>query len=147
MFVVKKVDVQANEVTLFGDGVLNTVPLDRFLVTPGLEDVVSIQQSTEGEPMYVTVTPAGVTSTAVKSDKSKIVAALLAFFLGGIGIHNFYLGKTGRGIAQLIIGTLGWFLLLGWIAPLWAFIEMICILVSHEGSSWHQDGQGRELRD
>lgn len=37
------------------------------------------------------------------SPKSRIAGALLAFFLGGLGIHNFYLGKKNRGIAQLSI--------------------------------------------
>ena len=34
--------------------------------------------------------------------KSKIAAALLAFFLGGLGAHKFYLGKPGMGILYLI---------------------------------------------
>jgi TM2 domain-containing membrane protein YozV len=34
--------------------------------------------------------------------KSKVVAALLAFFLGGIGIHRFYLGQMGLGIMYLL---------------------------------------------
>ena len=29
--------------------------------------------------------------------KNKYVAALLAFFLGGFGIHKFYLGQSGAG--------------------------------------------------
>lgn len=33
----------------------------------------------------------------------KIVAALLAFFLGGIGIHNFYLGETKKGVLKIIL--------------------------------------------
>ena len=35
-------------------------------------------------------------------DKNKIVAALFAFFLGPIGIHKFYLGKTAQGIIYLL---------------------------------------------
>ncbi len=35
--------------------------------------------------------------------KSKTVAVLLALFLGGLGIHQFYLGHTGRGIAMLVL--------------------------------------------
>ena len=35
--------------------------------------------------------------------KSKAAAAILAFFFGGIGVHRFYLGQTGRGIAHLLL--------------------------------------------
>ncbi len=34
--------------------------------------------------------------------KSKIVAALLAFFFGGLGIHKFYLGKPIQGIIYIL---------------------------------------------
>jgi TM2 domain-containing membrane protein YozV len=34
--------------------------------------------------------------------KSKSTAAILTFFLGGIGIHKFYLGQSGQGILYLI---------------------------------------------
>ena len=34
--------------------------------------------------------------------KDKTTAALLAFFLGGIGIHKFYLGRGGQGIIYLL---------------------------------------------
>lgn len=33
--------------------------------------------------------------------KNRVVAALLAFFLGGIGAHQFYLGRIGMGILYL----------------------------------------------
>lgn len=36
------------------------------------------------------------------SGKSKLVAGLLGIFLGGLGIHKFYLGKIGMGILYLI---------------------------------------------
>ncbi len=34
--------------------------------------------------------------------KSKGTAALLAFFLGGIGIHKFYLNQGGQGVLYLL---------------------------------------------
>lgn len=34
--------------------------------------------------------------------RSKVVAALLAIFLGGLGLHCFYLGRIGKGIVYLI---------------------------------------------
>lgn len=63
--------------------------------------------------------------------KSRICAGLLAIFLGGLGIHNFYLGYTGKGVAQLLITLIGTPLTCGltvWIVPVWALIEGIMIL-------------------
>ena len=40
-------------------------------------------------------------------DKSFITALLLCLFLGGIGAHRFYVGKTGTGVLYLF--TLGLF--------------------------------------
>ncbi len=42
-------------------------------------------------------------STSIgQGSKSRISAALLAFFLGGFGAHKFYLGKIGQGFLYLI---------------------------------------------
>jgi TM2 domain-containing membrane protein YozV len=41
------------------------------------------------------------------SEKKKVTAALLCFFLGGIGVHRFYLGRTGSGVAMLILSLVG----------------------------------------
>lgn len=54
------------------------------------------------------------------SPRSRTVAAVLAFFLGTLGIHRFYVGKTGTGI--LMIVTLGAF-------GVWTLIDFIMILV------------------
>ena len=52
------------------------------------------------------------------SDKQKIVALLLCLFLGGLGAHRFYVGKTGSVVAQLLTcGGLG----------IWALIDLIMI--------------------
>lgn len=34
--------------------------------------------------------------------KSRLAYILLALFLGGLGVHNFYAGFVGRGIAQIL---------------------------------------------
>jgi len=37
-----------------------------------------------------------------KGQKSKTTAGLLAIFLGGVGAHKFYLGKSGMGVLYLV---------------------------------------------
>ena len=43
-------------------------------------------------------------------EKNKMIAFLLALFLGVWGIHKFYLGYNNQGIIMLICGTIGWIL-------------------------------------
>ena len=69
-------------------------------------------------------------SSANKSSKSKLVAGLLALFVGHFGIHNFYLGHTGKGILQLLLSFTG-------ISSIWALIEAIMIFT---GSITDSDG-------
>lgn len=84
------------------------------------------------------------------SKKSKLAAGLLGIFLGGFGIHNFYLGYTNKAVIQLLLTVLGGLLTFG-IASLasgiWGFVEGILILCSQYGSPWHRDGKGMELQD
>ena len=47
-------------------------------------------------------------SGATAGAKSKVTAGLLAIFLGGLGIHKFYLGYTGSGLVYLLVNTIGW---------------------------------------
>lgn len=53
------------------------------------------------------------------NDKSKMVVFLFAFFLGCLGVHRFYVGKVGSGVAWLLTGGIlgvGW--LIDWIMVL-----------------------------
>lgn len=57
----------------------------------------------------------------IVSQKSKITALLLCLFLGGLGVHRFYVGKIGTGLIWLC--TLGGGLGVGTIVDL---IMIIC---------------------
>lgn len=79
-------------------------------------------------------------SLNLSGDKNRIVAALLAFVLGGIGIHKFYLGKTTAGVLMLLGGTVGW-ITFGFVPALVyliAFIEFIIYLLKTDGD-FHRD--------
>jgi TM2 domain-containing membrane protein YozV len=59
--------------------------------------------------------------------KNKTTAAILAFFLGGLGIHRFYLGQTGYGFLYLIFCWT-------FIPAIIAFIDFIIFLTMDEHS-------------
>jgi TM2 domain-containing membrane protein YozV len=44
----------------------------------------------------------------VSHEKSTALAYVLLIFLGQLGIHRFYLGRVGTGLAQLLLGVVGW---------------------------------------
>jgi TM2 domain-containing membrane protein YozV len=56
------------------------------------------------------------------TERNKIVAALLAFFVGVLGIHRFYLGRNGTGVLMLVISAtiIGLF-----ITGIWALIDTV----------------------
>ena len=62
--------------------------------------------------------------------KSKLVAGLLGIFLGCFGVHNFYLGYTGKAVAQVLISVLSCFSL-SFVTGVWGLIEGIRILVGN----------------
>lgn len=47
-------------------------------------------------------------SSTATGSKSNVAAGLLALFLGGLGIHKFYLGYVGPGLLFLLVNTIGW---------------------------------------
>lgn len=83
------------------------------------------------------------------SPKSRAASSVLCFFLGTLGVHNFYLGRIGRGICQLVLFLVGcateW-LLIGtvplFVVGVWVLIEFVIILV---GAC--KDGEGRLVKN
>ncbi|MGV0812690.1 NINE protein [Mycolicibacterium boenickei] len=74
------------------------------------------------------------------SDKSKVVAGLLQLLglFGLVGIGRIYLGQTGFGVAQLIVGLVT----CGIGAVIWGVIDAVLILTDKV-----RDPFGRPLRD
>lgn len=66
------------------------------------------------------------------STKDWLVTLLLCFFVGYLGIHRFYVGKTGTGIAQLLTcGGCG----------VWALIDFIIIIMGN-----FTDAEGKVIK-
>ena len=76
------------------------------------------------------------------ASKSKLTAGLLGIFLGAFGVHNFYLGNTGKAVAQLLISVLSCFTL-AVASEIWGLIEGIMILCG----KITVDGKGNPLKD
>ncbi|MDQ2635752.1 MAG: NINE protein [Actinomycetota bacterium] len=74
------------------------------------------------------------------SDKSKVVAGLLQLvgLIGIVGIGRIYLGNTGLGIAQLVVGLIT----CGIGAVVWGIVDAVLILTDKV-----RDPEGRPLRD
>ena len=65
--------------------------------------------------------PPSAFGNVAPNGKSKVAAALLALFLGGFGVHKFYLGQVGLGILYLVFCWT-------FIPAIIAFIEFIILL-------------------
>ena len=71
---------------------------------------------------------------AASSTKSRVVYVLLGFFLGMLGIHNFYAGFTGRAIAQLLLNIfLCWTLIVPLVICIWIIVEICTVTTDAQG--------------
>lgn len=71
--------------------------------------------------------------------KSKLIAGILAIVLGSVGIHDFYLGYTRKGVTHLLM----WVFFLGWFSGLWALVEALHIFTGKTAT----DAYGVPLTD
>ncbi len=69
--------------------------------------------------------------------KSGVIYILLAFFLGCLGLHNFYVKRPIRGLIQILLFATSWlFLFLPLIIlSLWLYLEIM--FTNHDGNGNH----------
>lgn len=97
-----------------------------------------------GQPAYQQPAygaPYGYAAPVDPYAKSRVIAGILGILLGGLGVHRFYLGYVGIGVAQIVVTivTFG-------AGALWGFIEGILYLTQKTGT-YSVDATGRPLRD
>lgn len=98
-------------------------------------------QPTYYQPQY-NVPPAGY------AQKSRLAAGLLGILFGSLGIHNFYLGFTTRGVVQLLVSLIGGVITCGLATlaiAIWGFVEGVLLLTASPSRMY--DGHGVILRD
>jgi TM2 domain-containing membrane protein YozV len=73
-----------------------------------------------GHPVRSAPMRPGFRTDKTVSPKSRLATLLLCFFLGWLGVHRFYVGKVGTGVAMIFtLGGLG----------IWVLIDFIMIIV------------------
>ena len=114
-----------------GESTGNAQPPGGYPQPPAYQQPPGYPQPYPGQGMPASVDPQA---------KSKIVAGLLGIFVGGFGVHRFYLGFTKIGVIQIIVT-----ILTCGIGSLWGFVEGILYLIGT--GNYTTDATGRPLRD
>ncbi len=104
-----------------------------FVVQPPQYQQPQYQQPQyQQPPQYQQAQQAPLNTAGVPfNEKSKIAAGILAIFLGGLGIHKFYLGKAGMGVLYLLFCWT-------FIPALVGFIEGIIYLTSSDEAFYYK---------
>ena len=90
-----------------------------------IQQAVPQQQATAQQPQVIYVQQPAANDRSNWPIKNKVVAALLAILLGGLGIHKFYLGQKSKGILYLIFCWT-------YIPAIVGFIDGILMLMSND---------------
>lgn len=61
-----------------------------------------LESATDSEPQVVDGSKIQIVKTNNNGSKNRITAAILAGCLGTFGVHHFYLGRIGKGIACIL---------------------------------------------
>lgn len=88
----------------------------------------------------IVVPAAPPVGTGAGERKSRLAAGLFGIFLGGFGVHRFYLGYTLIGVLQIVATVVT----CGVVGPIWGFVEGIMILT---GTTITEDDSGQPLKD
>jgi len=94
-----------------------------------------MSEITTSDANQVTPEPRGLSSDTKAvlayeaSKKSTGLAYVLWFFFGGLGVHRFYLGRTGSGIAMLIIFLLSLILTIVYVGLLGFIVLGVWVIV------------------
>ena len=128
--------VDKNSIAKKGIQGVMDLPMQRGAYTDEVTETIKKILNGESVPDYVHPEPetpaAAPVAPAASAPKSWLVTLLLCLFLGGLGIHRFYVGKVGTGIRWRLPGGL-----LGF----GALIDLIMILLNK-----FTDKQGRPLQ-
>ncbi len=111
------------------------------------QTLVQIEGATDWKPLaqcpeftaHLTALSAPPIAQNFDTRKSRLAAGILGIVLGGLGVHRFYLGYVGIGVAQIVVTfcTMG-------LGAIWGLIEGILILV---GSTITTDAEGKPLKE
>ncbi|MGB1094711.1 MAG: TM2 domain-containing protein [Bacteroidia bacterium] len=95
-------------------------------------------ETNKNAPIQITSSNAAQGSGIPLSSDEQIIAILLCFFLGGLGIHRFYLGYTTIGVIQLLTaGGCG----------VWVLIDFIRLIIGDLGRAGGSASNGGPKSD
>jgi len=115
-----------------------TITIDTLVWTNGMANWTPLQQTQLAAGLPVPPPMLGNPAPAYQNSQAKdrVAYILLALFLGGLGIHNFYAGYNKTGLIQLLLVLPGAFITCGISAVavhIWAIVEACTVTQDANG--------------